>query len=149
MKQTLLIIILFHYLCNSFCQISGNSDKNFNLKDCKNIFKTDTIFKNPQISASYPGGEKEWQKYLNKNLDMSIGSDNNAPEGIHEVTVRFIVNKDGDICSVRAETKFGYGIEEEIIRVIKKSKNWNPALINGIPVISYKRLTVNYDLVYL
>jgi protein TonB len=133
----------------SFCQVRGNSDKNFNLKDCKNILKTDTIFKNPEVSASFPGGEKEWQKFLKKNLDMSIGADNEAPEGIHEVTVRFIVNKDGDVCSVRAETKFGYGIEEEIIRVIKKSKNWIPAQVNGVPVISYKRMTINYDLVYL
>ncbi len=143
----LIALILLHFFCLG--QASGNSDKNFNLKDCKQILKTDTIFKNPEVSASYTGGEKEWQKFLKKHLDMTIGEDNDAPEGIHQITVRFIVNRDGDICSVRAETKFGYGIEEEVIRVVKKSKNWKPALIGGIPVISYKRLTINYDLVYL
>ena len=149
MKKYLIIfsLILFRSICLS--QPIGNNDKNFNLKDCSNILKTDTIFRNPEVSASFPGGEKEWQKFLKKHLDMSIGADNDAPEGIHKITVRFIVNRDGDICSVRAETKFGYGIEEEVIRVIKKSKYWNPGLINGAPVISYKRLTVTYDLVIL
>lgn len=149
LKKLLLLIFLTLHLAVAFCQPSGNSDKNFNLKDCENILKTDTIFKRPQIAAAYPGGEAEWQKFLKKNLDMSIGPFNNAPEGTHEVIVRFIVNRNGDICSVRPETKFGYGIEEEIIRVIKKSKHWNPALNNGIPVISYKRLKIHYDITYL
>ena len=42
---------------------------------------------------------------------------NGAPAGMYQAVVQFIVNKNGDI---QAQTSFGFGMEEEVIRVIKQ-----------------------------
>jgi protein TonB len=58
--------------------------------------------------------------------------------------VRFIVSKDGSVSDVVAETNYGYGMEQEAIRVIKKSGRWTPAIQNGRNVTAYKRQSMTW-----
>jgi protein TonB len=71
--------------------------------------------------------------------------DNGAQPGTYQVVVRFIVSKDGSISDVVAETKHGYGMEEEAIRVIKKGPNWTPAQQNGRFVNAYRRQPITFQ----
>ena len=73
------------------------------------------------MRQNFPGGTKAWLDYIRKNLDSNIPVRNKAPKGSYLVIVRFIVEKDGKIGPVMAETKHGYGMEEEAIRVITNS----------------------------
>ena len=47
----------------------------------------------------------------------------------YTVVVRFIVSRDGSISDVVAETKHGYGMEAEAMKIIKKGPKWTPACL--------------------
>jgi protein TonB len=104
----------------------------------------DQIFTKVEKEASFPGGDAAFHKYLEKNLNAQTPSDNNAPPGTYTVMVKFVVSKTGVISDVTAETNFGYGMEAESIRIIKKSPAWVPALQNGTSVNAYRRQPITW-----
>ena len=77
-------------------------------------------------------------------MDSEVPGSNGAPAGSYTVIVRFIVAKDGSVSDVVAETSFGYGIEQESVRAIKKSGKWTPAIQNGRNVTAYKRQPITW-----
>jgi protein TonB len=84
-----------------------------------------------QIEAKFPGGIGAWSKYLERTLNTSTPIDNGAPTGKYTVVLSFIVDKEGNVSDVQALNDPGYGTVEEAIKVIKKSKQWLPAVQNG------------------
>jgi protein TonB len=91
------------------------------------------------IPAEFPGGLKAWTEYLNANLDFNVAVTNSAPEGKYPITFQFVIGKEGGISKIVFENNPGYGIQEEILRVLTKPNipKWKPASINGQNV-SYK-----------
>lgn len=102
------------------------------------------VFNKVEIEAEYPGGASAWTKYLKNNLDANTPIDNGATEGTYTVIVRFIVSKDGSISDVVAETKHGYGMEAEAMKIIKKGPKWTPAQQNGRYVNAYRRQPITF-----
>ncbi len=102
------------------------------------------VFNKVEVEASFPGGESAWRRYLEKNLDPNAPIDAGAPQGTYQVIVKFIVSKDGTISDVQAETKYGYGMEAEALKIIKKGPNWTPALQNGRHVNAYRRQPITF-----
>lgn len=90
-----------------------------------------------------------WMNYLNKRIDFTIPGLNDAPTGVYKVVVEFEVDAGGVVRNVKAKTKKGYGTEWEVIRVIKKSPKWNPAMKDGIPIDSKIQQEVIFDYVEL
>jgi len=60
--------------------------------------------------------------------------------------VRFIVDKNGNVSSIRTLTNFGYGMEAEVVRVIAKGPNWIPAKQNGHIVNAYQTQPVTFEI---
>jgi periplasmic protein TonB len=58
--------------------------------------------------------------------------------------VQFIVGYDGTISNIEATTNHGYGMEKEVIRVIRKCPKWIPAEQHGRKVKAYRRLPVTF-----
>ena len=109
----------------------------------------DAIFTKVEVESTYPGGAKAWQMFLNKNLRFPqevIDKARGRKPKQWDVIIQFIVTKEGKVKDVQALTKFGNGLEEEAIRIIKKSGDWVPATQNGRPVNSYKRQPVIFRL---
>ncbi len=104
----------------------------------------DDKFERVEVEAEFPGGYREWSKFLQKNLNGNVPSDNKARKGKYTVVIRFIVDKEGKISDIVAETKHGYGMEKEVIRVIALGPNWTPAMQNGKPVRAYRRQPVTF-----
>jgi protein TonB len=102
------------------------------------------IFNKVEVEAAFTGGQSAWTRFLKNNLDANTPVENEAPEGTYQVIVRFIVSKDGSISDVQAETKFGYGMEAEAVKVIKKGPKWTPALQNGRNVNAYRRQPITF-----
>ncbi|MBI3139433.1 MAG: energy transducer TonB [Sphingobacteriales bacterium] len=93
---------------------------------------------------AFPGGDSAWKKYLAVNADVLVPVNNGVPEGIYKTRTRFIVHPDGTISDITALTHFGYGMEEEAIRLIKKGPRWIPATREGTKVSSYKEQTISF-----
>ena len=102
------------------------------------------VFNKVEVEASFPGGDAAWGRYLKNNLDANVPVENEAPEGTYTVIVRFIVSRDGSISEVVPETKLGYGMEAEAVKIIKKGPNWKPALQNGRNVNAYRRQPITF-----
>ncbi|MFT3911506.1 MAG: energy transducer TonB [Ferruginibacter sp.] len=127
-KITILISFIVFLNANSFGQTTNT---------------VDTICAHPELEARMPGGDAAWRQFLKKNLNAAIASNNGAPQGTYTVIVKGIISKDGKISNVTAETNFGYGMEEEAIRVMKLSF-WMAALNNNERVKTVHRMPITF-----
>lgn len=100
----------------------------------------------PNTGPAFPGGDSAWKKYLLVNADGLVPINHGAPEGVYKTKIRFIVHPDGTISDITALTHFGYGMEEEAIRLIKSSPRWIPAAIEGTKVSSFKEQTFTFTI---
>jgi GldM C-terminal domain len=102
------------------------------------------IFTKVDVEAAFPGGNDAWRNYLVRNLKAEVPVDNGAPAGKFTVIVKFIISKDGSVSDVAPETNLGYGMEAEVVRIIKKSGSWIPASQNNRTVNAYRRQPVTF-----
>ncbi|MNF78697.1 Gram-negative bacterial tonB protein [compost metagenome] len=63
---------------------------------------------------------------------MPAEADKNKIEG--KAYMQFVVEKDGSLSDLRTMKDIGYGIGDEVIRVLKLSPKWTAGSINGKPV---------------
>lgn len=108
----------------------------------KKMDDPDEPFMTVQIEAKFDG---DWRKFLIKNLRGEVPVDNGAPAGRHTVYIQFVVDKDGTLSDIKPLTNIGFGMEEEAIRVIKKSVKWEPAVQNGHHVKAYRKQAVTFE----
>ncbi|MDQ3843758.1 MAG: M56 family metallopeptidase [Bacteroidota bacterium] len=98
---------------------------------------SEPIFEQSENGASID--EAVWRSFMTKNLPFILkDADNkNIPSGTYTVQVKFIVEKDGTLSAITPLSHHGYGLEESVAEIMKKSPKWNPAVQNGIRVRSY------------
>jgi periplasmic protein TonB len=101
--------------------------------------KENEIFTKVEVEAAFPGGVDAWLNYLRRTLNGDKPVDNGASAGKYTVIVKFVVSKDGSLSDIKCENDPGFGMCEEAVRVIKKTKNWVPAIQNGQNVNAYCR----------
>lgn len=94
--------------------------------------------------ADFAGGINGWRKFLERNLDPSVPLNKRAPLGEYMVMAQFIVEKDGSLSGLKTLTRYGYGMEEEVMRILKKSPKWMPAMQFGVPVRAYRKQPVTF-----
>jgi TonB family protein len=97
-----------------------------------------------EIEADYPGGPAAWVQYLNKNVKYPQEAINNEIQGT--VVVQFIVNIDGTVSDIKISKSDNKILNEEVIRIIKNSGNWIPAMQHGKKVRSYKKQPIVFKL---
>ncbi len=102
------------------------------------------VFEKVEVEASFKGGEKEWRRFLERNLDANTPVENGAPAGSYTVVVQFIVDKEGKISDVKAITSRGFGMEEEAVKIIRKGPDWVPAVQNGRNVKAYRKQPITF-----
>ncbi len=102
------------------------------------------IFTKTEVPPKFPGGDQAWRKFLEQNLKAAIPVDNGALPGTYAGIVQFIVDVDGSISDIKALTKHGFGIEEEIVRAMKLSPKWISAIQNKRSVKAYHKQTITF-----
>ena len=94
--------------------------------------------------AAFPGGDKAWRLFLENNLDAAAPIKGGAPNGQFTAMIQFIVDKDGSLYDMKGLTKYGYGMEAEVIRLLKRSPKWQPAQQHGRKVKAYRLQPVTF-----
>ncbi len=94
--------------------------------------------------ASFPGGVKEWIRYLQKNLRYPEEAIESGTGG--SITVQFIVDREGNISEVKALTDPGFGLAEEAVRIIKRGPRWIPAEQGGRKVKYRHHQRITFEL---
>lgn len=102
------------------------------------------IFFKVEVEAGFQGGEEAWRNYLRNTMNANKPVENGAGGGKYTVIVKFVVSKDGSLSDIKCENDPGFGMCEEAVRVIKKTKNWIPAMQNGQHVNAYRRQPITF-----
>lgn len=101
------------------------------------ISRIDTVSSREENEAYFPGGEAAWSKYIVKGLQS------NAKELFKEnifgtCSIKFIVDKEGKVKDVVAQTMKGTKLAEVAVGIIKRSPKWKPASQYGRLVNAYR-----------
>jgi hypothetical protein len=94
------------------------------------------------IEKSCPGGFEGFNLYIKKNVRPPVIAYENRKLGTSYVS--FIIEPDGSVSHVCTILAAGSGMDEEVVRVIKITKNWLPATIDNKPVRSFCRAGVQF-----
>lgn len=105
------------------------------------------VFEIVEEEAYFPGKENGWRNFLIENLNPSVPVDKGAPAGIYTVYIQFIVGKDGKVFDIKPLTKHGFGMEAEVVRILKKSPPWIPAVQLGRNVNAYRKQPVTFQVI--
>ncbi len=100
--------------------------------------ETNEVFTNVEVFPEFPGGMEAFYKFLSKNLVYPPMSRENNIQG--RVTVNFVVEKDGSLTDIKVlrGVPGGEDLNQEAIRILKKSPKWKAGVQNGRPVrVSY------------
>ncbi len=101
---------------------------------------------NTEVLPSYPGGQKELERFFEKNLQYPAEAEDNGIEGT--VNLNFAVDENGKIYSPFVTTpSIGYGVEQEAIRVFNIMPAWTPGRIKGKNVKTRFTLPVTFKLI--
>jgi hypothetical protein len=107
-------------------------------------FITERVDTDPGSTPLFPGGDSAWRNYLRKNINALVPTDKGAPAGQYKIRIRFSVNPDGSLNDFTPLTNFGYGMEEEAIRVIKTGPKWIPVSSNGKAIRAFREQPITY-----
>jgi hypothetical protein len=117
--------------CNCFDETGRQLDS----ADCK------------EKESEFPGGSTAWQRFINKNLRMPQQYIDSAKgNAACTIVYEFVIGTDGSVQQLKPLTHFGYGLEEEVERMIKLSPLWIPARQHGQIVKSYKKQPITFHL---
>lgn len=108
------------------------------IEDSTAAHSKEELYTKVEVEAAYPGGSASWRNFLERNINPDVPVKNGAPAGTYRVSLQFRIDKDGNIDRIKPLSAIGYGMEEEVIRVLNKSAKWAPAIVNGRKVITYR-----------
>lgn len=89
--------------------------------------------------AKYNGGYSEFSKYVSENIFCKAKINRKKK---YELQLRFIVEINGQIKKVELNSLTPFLCKEEIIRVVKNSQNWKPAMKDNLPVRSIVQIPI-------
>lgn len=111
-------------------------------------YETNEIFETFDVSekATFPEGDEGLQRFIAENITYPPMALENDMQGT--VNVMFVVDKNGRVKDIKIlGGKKGFGLEEEAMRVIKKtSGRWKPAKHRDITVNMRFRIPVKFQI---
>ncbi|WP_026902693.1 TonB family protein [Pedobacter glucosidilyticus] len=102
----------------------------------------DVVYKLNHNQAEPAKGFKEFEGFLNNNLQYPTGALNKDLEKV--VLVSFVVDKEGSLTDIKVLRPGGFGFDEEITRLLALSRKWVSGSINEIPVRSSKTMAFKF-----
>ena len=111
------------------------------------LFKQDTIYTEASVMPSYIAGEDSLQRLIDSKRN-SLLAEGETSDGIYEVTVSIVVEKDGTVRYKSAHLSCGeQWVDRKAFQIFDAYgvPRWHPGLINGEPVRVriYRTVTFN------
>jgi hypothetical protein len=120
-----------------------------NIQDTIPVIDTNAaekIYDSVEEEAYFAGGEASWLNYLQQNLNPMVPIERGAKAGTYTVYIQFVVDIDGKVSAIKPLTKHGFGMEAEVMRILRKSPNWVPAVQAGKKVRAYRKQPVTFQI---
>lgn len=97
------------------------------------------IYTVSEIRAEYPGGSQAFTTFIFSNYKSPTEEQINT-----KAFVSFVIEKDGTLSDIKVLRDPGFGVGKEIIRIIKTSPKWMPAVNNGKVVRSQYTFPISF-----
>ncbi|MEO6914698.1 MAG: energy transducer TonB [Chitinophagaceae bacterium] len=94
--------------------------------------------------ATFKGGPNDWMRFLSRNLKSPEGATTSSMNGV--VNLIFVVDEKGKVLNPEIFKSAEYSMDEETLRLIRSSPDWVPASKDGVPIKSYKRQSVSFQI---
>jgi protein TonB len=94
--------------------------------------------------SEFPGGIPQWFRFLNKTFRYPDSAVVYEIQGT--VVIGFMVSKDGKVHDLRIVQSVNKYLDEEALRVMGQTPDWQPAIVGGIISDSYKRQPIDFKL---
>jgi TonB family protein len=101
----------------------------------------DTVF---ERDSEYPGGSSRFLYFLNRTLRYPDSAVIHEIEGM--VLIRFHISNEGKVSNLTVEQSVDPYLDAEALRVLSLMKDWEPYVVAGVPVESYKIQPVIFKL---
>lgn len=86
---------------------------------------------------AYPGGANAWLEFLNKHLKYPSKALKRNVQGM--VIIGFNITKTGKISDITVVRSVDKELDDEAVRIIKRTENWDPLIIGGIACDAYHK----------
>lgn len=114
MKKLFLIMLLAFVSVNAYSQSDDADNYVYNMVD---------------QSAKFQDGYNSIIKFVQENIKFPAEAQENNVHG--RLMVSVVVEKDGSLSDIKIKKGLGYGLDEEIVRIIKMMPKWQPAQHKG------------------
>ena len=114
MKKLFLIMLLAFVSVNAYSQSDDADNDVYNMVD---------------QSAKFQDGYNSIIKFVKENIKFPAEAQENNVHG--KLMVSVVVEKDGSLSDIKIKKGLGYGLDEEIVRIIKMMPKWQPAQHKG------------------
>ena len=116
----------------------GNNDQKAVTEDVNKVY--DVV----EVMPSFPGGNDKFLKYLGDNIKYPAVDRENNLQG--RVVLQFVVERDGSLTDVKAVRGPSQAMQDEAVRVLKRSPKWKAGIQNGRPVRAQYTVPINFTL---
>ena len=114
MKKLFLIMLLAFVSVNAYSQSDDADNDVYNMVD---------------QSAKFQDGYNSIIKFVQENIKFPAEAKENNVHGKLMLSVE--IKKDGSLSNITVKKGLGYGLDEEIVRIIKMMPKWQPAQHKG------------------
>ena len=127
MKKLFLIMLLAFVSVNAYSQSDDVDNDVYNMVD---------------QSAKFQDGYNSIIKFVQENIKFPAEAKENNVHG--RLMVSVVVEKDGSLSDIKIKKGLGYGLDEEIVRIIKMMPKWQPAQHKGKTVRQTQTIVIPF-----
>ncbi len=127
MKKLFLIMLLAFVSVNAYSQSDDADNDVYNMVD---------------QSAKFQDGYNSIIKFVQENIKFPAEAKENNVHG--KLMLSVVVEKDGSLSNITVKKGLGYGLDEEIVRIIKMMPKWQPAQHKGKTVRQTQTIVIPF-----
>ena len=127
MKKLFLIMLLAFVSVNAYSQSDDADNDVYNMVD---------------QSAKFQDGYNSIIKFVQENIKFPAEAKENNVHG--KLMLSVVVEKDGSLSNITVKKGLGYGLDEEIVRIIKMMPKWQPAQHKGKTVRQLQTILIPF-----
>ncbi len=127
MKKLFLIMLLAFVSVNAYSQSDDADNDVYNMVD---------------QSAKFQDGYNSIIKFVQENIKFPAEAKENNVHG--KLMLSVVVEKDGSLSDITVKKGLGYGLDEEIVRIIKMMPKWQPAQHKGKTVRQSQTIVIPF-----
>ncbi len=127
MKKLFLIMLLAFVSVNAYSQSDDADNDVYNIVD---------------QSAKFQDGYNSIIKFVQENIKFPAEAKENDVHG--RLMLSVVVEKDGSLSDITVKKGLGYGLDEEIVRIIKMMPKWQPAQHKGKTVRQTQTIVIPF-----